>query len=147
MVTNGRAVWQPNSCKKLSVTNSPRTAIYTDINSPFWFVQSSSTPDITVVHTIINKKSTLLLSVYLDITWVQVITDALHKVMRYAEDKRLGVLMAADTNCQSILFGPSTNKRGEQLELFIARYMLQVENDSHIPTYESRGAERNSLHQ
>ena len=39
------------------------------------------------------------------------------------------------------MFGPSTNKRGEQLELFIAKYKLNVENNSHIPTYESRGAE------
>ena len=60
--------------------------------------------------------------------------------MRYAEDKSLGILIAADTNCHSSLFGPSTNKRGEQLELFIARYKLHIENNSHIPTYESRGA-------
>ena len=77
----------------------------------------------------------------MDITWVRVISDALQKVMRYVEDKRLGILLAADTNCHSTLFGPSTNKRGEQLELFIAKYKLQVENNSHIPTYESRGAE------
>ena len=60
--------------------------------------------------------------------------------MKYAEDKNLGILIAADTNCHSSLFGPSTNRRGEQLKLFIAKYKLHIENNSHIPTYESRGA-------
>ena len=63
----------------------------------------------------------------------------MHKVLRYAEDKRLGIIIGADTNCHSTLFGPSSNKRGEQFELFIAQYKLNVENNSHIPTYESRG--------
>ena len=64
----------------------------------------------------------------------------MHKAVKYAEDKRLGIIIAADTNCHSSLFGPSTNKRGEQLELIIAKYKLNVENNSHTPTYESRGA-------
>ena len=141
MVIHGRAAWQPTSCKKFGVQRNPRTLIYTDINRPAWFVESLSNSDITVVQTIINNRSTLLVSLYLDITWIKVIPDSLQKVTRYAEDKRLGIIIAADTNYHSSLFGPSTNKRGEQLELFIAKYKLNVENNSHIPTYESRGAE------
>ena len=141
MVIHGRAAWQPTSCKKFGVQINPRTLIYTDINRPAWFVESLSNSDITVVQTTINNRSTLLVSLYLDITWIKVIPDSLQKVTRYAEDKRLGIIIAADTNCHSSLFGPSTNKRGEQLELFIAKYKLNVENNSHIPTYESRGAE------
>ena len=60
--------------------------------------------------------------------------------VKYAEDKGLGIIIAAETNCHSSIFGPTTNKRGEQLELFIVRYKLHVENNSHIPRYESRGA-------
>lgn len=59
----------------------------------------------------INDKSTLLVSVYLDINWIKVIPDSLHKVMISAEDKQLGVFLAADTNCHSSLFGPDNNKR------------------------------------
>ena len=70
-----------------------------------------------------------------------VVLRRLHRVLRYAENNRLSILIAADTNSHSSLFGPSTNKRGEQIELFIAKYKLTVENNSHIPTYESRGAE------
>ena len=140
MVTNGRPAWQPSSCKRFGSAIKPRTLIYTDINNKAWYMESLSSPDITVIQAVINGKSTLLLSVYLDINWIQVIPKELHKVMRYAEDKSLGILIAADTNCHSSLFGPSTNKRGEQLELFIARYKLHIENNSHIPTCESRGA-------
>ena len=146
MVIHGRAAWQPTSCKKFGVQKDPRTLIYTDINRPAWFVESLSNSDITVVQTTINNRSTLLVSLYLDITWIKVIPDSLQKVTRYAEDKRLGIIIAADTNCHSSLFGPSTNKRGEQLELFIAKYKLNVENNSHIPTYESRGAETCRCH-
>ena len=127
--------------QKFGVQKNPRTLIYTDNNRPAWFKESLSDSDITVVQTTINKRSTLLVSVYLDITWIKVIPDLLHKVASYAEDKRLGIIIGADTNCHSSLFGPSTNKRGEQLELFIALYKLNVENNSHAPTYESRGAE------
>ena len=141
MVTQGRAACQPSSCKQFGVQNNPCTLIYTDINRQAWFVESLSTPDITVIQTTLNRKSTLLVSVYLDITWIKVVPDSLHRVLRYAEDNRLGILIAADTNSHSSLFGPSTNKQGEQIELFIAKYKVTVENNSHIPTYESRGAE------
>ena len=128
MVVHARAAWQPTSCKRFGVQANPRTLIYTDSNRPAWFIESLSNSDITVVQTLINRRSTLLVSVYLDITWIKIIPDSLQKVTRYAEVKRLGIIMAADTNCHSSLFGPSTNKRGEQLELFIAKYKLNVEN-------------------
>ena len=130
LVIHGKAAWQPTTCKKFGVQKNPRTLIYTDNNRPAWYVESLSNSDITVVQTTVNSRSTLLVSLYLGITWVKVIPDALHKVTRYAEDKRLGIIIAADTNCHSSLFGPSTNKRGEQLELFIAKYKLNVENNS-----------------
>ena len=50
------------------------------------------------------------------------------------------MILRIDSNCHSQLFGPTKNKRGEALELFIAKYNLQVENTCHTPTYESRGA-------
>ena len=121
MVVHGRAVWQPTSCKRFGVQINPRTLIYTDSDRQAWFVESLSNSDITVIQTCINKRSTLLVSVYLDITWIQVIPDALQKVVKYAEEKRLGIIIAADTNCHSSLYGLSTNKRGEQIELFIAK--------------------------
>ena len=140
LVVNGKPSWQLTSCRHFGVLTKPHTLIYTDNTTQAWFIESLSTPDITAIQTTINKRSTLLLSVYLDINWINVIPKDLHKAVQYAEDKGIGIIIAADTNCHSSLFGPTTNKRGELLELFIAKYKLHVENNSHIPTYESRGA-------
>ena len=140
MVANGRLAWQPSSCKRFGWTSKPRALIYIDNNNKAWYMESLSSPDVAVIQTIINRESTLLISAYLDINWIKVIPKELLKIMKYAEDKNLGILIAADTNCHSSLFGPSTNRRGEQLKLFIAKYKLHIENNSHIPTYESRGA-------
>ena len=104
-------------------------------------MESLSTRDITVVQTKIRGNSTLLLSVYLDITWLKLIPDKLQQILTYTEEKGLAILLAADTNCHSSTFGPDTNKRGKQLELFIAKHNLTIENNSHAPTYESRGSE------
>ena len=71
MVIHERAAWQPTSCKKFGVQRNPRTLIYTDINRPAWFVESLSNSDITVIQTTINNRSTLLVSLYLDITWIK----------------------------------------------------------------------------
>ena len=59
--------------------------------------------------------------------------------LRYVEVKSLGEILAADTNCHSSSFGPTTNKRGEQLEFFISQYNINIEK-SYLPIYESRGA-------
>ena len=97
---------QPITCKRYSIQQNPRTAIYTDSNIQIWFIEALSTRDITVVQTMVNKKSTLLISAYLDITLIHVISPALHKVLRYAEDKDFGVILGMDTNAHSTSFGP-----------------------------------------
>ena len=71
---------------------------------------------------------------------IKVVPESLHKLLTYAENKGLGLILGRDSNCHSKLFGPTSNKRGENLELFIAKYNLQIENNCHMPTYESRGA-------
>ena len=48
MVIHQRAAWQPTSCKKFGIQKNPRTLIYTDLNRPAWFVESLSSPDITL---------------------------------------------------------------------------------------------------
>ena len=91
---------------------------------------------ITAIQTRINNKAVILASAHLDITWIKVIPDSLDKLMKYAEEKGLRVILGIDSNCHSQLYGPMTNKRGEALKLF----NLQVENTCHTPTNESRGA-------
>ena len=43
------------------------------------------------------------------------------------------------SNAHSTSFGPDTNKRGELLDLFIAKYGLDIENRGNTPTFCGRG--------
>ena len=58
----------------------------------------------------INNKSTLLVSVYLDITLLHTISPTLHKVMQYAELKGFGIILGMDSNAHSTSYGPDSNK-------------------------------------
>ena len=78
----GRAVGQPKSYKHYSICTNPRTAIYDDMHMHGWSIKSLSSSDITVFQTMINNKSTLLVSAYLDITLLHVIPLSLHKVLQ-----------------------------------------------------------------
>ena len=75
---------QPKNCKCYSFPTNPRAAIYTNVSTQGWFIEALSTRDITVFQAMINNKSTLLVSAYLDITLLHVIPPALHKVLLYA---------------------------------------------------------------
>ena len=134
----GRMAGQPKNCKRYSFPTNPRAAIYTNMSTQSWFIEALSTRDITVFQTMIINKSTLLVSAYLDITLLHVIPPALHKVLLYAEQKGFGIILGMDSNAHSTSFGPDTNKRGEDLDLFIAQYKLDIANCSHDPTFESR---------
>ena len=59
------------------------------------------------------------------------------KVVKYAENKDSELLVGADTNCHSNLFGEETNKRGYELEEFIIENGLAVENSGTFPTFET----------
>ena len=61
MVVNNRATWQPSSCKKYSIQNSPRAMIYTNNNMKAWFLESLSTRDLVVVQTKLYSKNVLLI--------------------------------------------------------------------------------------
>ena len=117
---------KPKSCNTYCSDNSPRTAIYLSKNLIAWFIESLSTRDITVIQTKIKSRETLVVSVYLDITLKEVIPDSLTKVMKYARDKRLAILLCIDSNCHSSSFGTDDNKRGEVLEDFIAANNLKI---------------------
>lgn len=49
----GKAVGQPKSCKRYSIRTNPQTAIYTDMLTHGWLIESISTRDITVFYTMV----------------------------------------------------------------------------------------------
>ena len=69
------------------------------------------------------------------------IPPELNKALDYAQNQGLAVIIGMDSNAHSSSFGNTTNKRGEQLDLFIAHHKLDIENQGLTPTFQARGAE------
>ena len=113
----------------------PRAAILASRDTITNSMDSWCNRDCAVAIVKIQGKQTLLASIYLDIklpvnqSWMKNLT-----VM--AEQKKLPILIAMDSNAHSDLFGPTTNTRGEHLEDFILTHGLIVENVGLAPTFE-----------
>ena len=58
---------QPNSCQTFKVGRKPRAIIYTDNAAHIWYLETLSTPDMSIILVKINNRSTLVISAYLDI--------------------------------------------------------------------------------
>ena len=64
-------------------------------------------------------------------------------VMRMVDQKGYAVIIAADSNAHSPLWGPDSNARGDALEDFVLAYGLRVENQGMSPTFETRRGDKN----
>ena len=81
-IFHGKHARKPHSCKVFTTTDSPRTAIYCHENLQHtWYIEALSNKDCTVIQTRINKKDTIIASIYLDITNKNVIPDWLITLM------------------------------------------------------------------
>ena len=78
----------------------------------------------------------LLVSQYMDIN-LDVRGDHVDKILNYAAGMNIPLLMGADTNSHTILFGPDSNRRGLDLEELLVSNGLRVENIGTMPTYET----------
>ena len=137
-VYQNNALMQPRTSLKYigGQGNHPRTAIYTSEAIKAWYIESLSHRDLTAIVVNINRRETLILSVYLD-SKLKVIQPWLTAAMTFANSRGYAIIIGMDSNCHSKLFGLETNKRGEQLEDFIGHYNLRVENQGKIPTFQS----------
>ena len=137
-VYQNNALMQPRTSLKYigGQGNHPRTAIYTSEAIKAWYIESLSHRDLTAIVVNINRRETLILSVYLD-SKLKVIQPWLTAAMTFANSRGYAIIIGMDSNCHSELFGLETNKRGEQLEDFIGHYNLRVENQGKIPTFQS----------
>ena len=90
----------------------------------------------------LNGRNTLVASVYLDITQPTIPTW-LDDLIDLTTSKRWPVILGIDTNAHSTLYGPDTNGRGEEVEAFVLRHQLKIENTGMLPTFETH---RGRLH-
>ena len=95
-----------------------------------------STRDVAAGIIKISGKRTLVASIYLDIN-EEVVTPGLEKVIEYADEKKLSILIGLDTNAHSSLWmSKQNNSRGRALTDFIIHNHLNVENVGCKPTFE-----------
>ena len=120
----------------ITLDDRPRAAIYIPKNISFVHVEQLSNIDcaVALVDTVNGK--IVLASVYLDYNKA-VVQDWLDKLVKFAEDRRLPIIMAFDSNAHSQLYGPDTNDRGKEFEDFILQNGLTVENRGNSPTYHA----------
>ena len=75
-------------------------------------------------------------SINLDITF-PVTPDWLKDLLTYVGEHPSGLLLALDSNSHSTLYGPDQNPRGTDLEDFLFRHGLHVENMGDVPTFQT----------
>ena len=66
------------------------------------------------------------------------ITDQLQAALEYCKTRGYSILLTADTNSHSKLWGNETNTRGKKWEELIETEHLLVHNIGRIPTFESK---------
>ena len=119
----------------------PRAAIVASPDLRVNSMDSWCNRDCAVALAQVHGRTTMLVSIYLDIT-KQVIQPWLEDLMTMISDRKLPVIMSLDSNAHSDLFGPDTNARGEVLEDFILNHNLYVENLGDLPTFEVRRGDK-----
>ena len=60
MTDKNRTIFQPNSCQIFCKGKNPRASIYMSISVKAWYIESLSTPDMTVVQMRLNNRATLI---------------------------------------------------------------------------------------
>ena len=67
-INNSRAALQPRTSNIYigGNQNDPRTAIYTSRNIPAWYIENLSNRDITTIVVKLNRRETLIASIYID---------------------------------------------------------------------------------
>jgi ribonuclease HI len=119
----------------------PRAAIWSSSNVDLWLNMQFSNRDIvTAIWNIEHEKQVYIASVYCDINYEPISTE-LRKLVEHCHSRSIPLLIAADTNAHSTLWGSNKdNDRGRTFEEFIIENSLLCLNQGAVPTFDcSRG--------
>ena len=118
--------------------DSPRVAILTSSSIPIQEITHLSHRDLVVGLIKCGTKLTAItISAYMDIK-DKPITGQLQAAIDYCKSRGYSILLAADTNSHSKIWGNETNTRGKKWEELIEVEHLLVHNQGRIPTFESK---------
>ena len=113
---------------------TPRAAILVPKKYKAICLSHLCAPDCTVIQIPTAQGKLVIASVYMDIRH-DIPPDILYQLLEYVDGHNYGLIIGADSNAHSTLFGPDMNKRGELLEEFIIEQGLLVENQGNLPTF------------
>ena len=85
--------------------------------------------DLAVGQVDIGDNEIVIASLYMDIN-EPLHSSELERLLKYCNDRHLGLLLCVDTNV-----------RGDDFEYILARYGLEIANNSHVPTFRTVRAE------
>ena len=125
------------NCIPAQRENSPRVAIFTSPSIPLQGISHLSQRDIVVGLIRCGNKQTAIISAYMDIK-MSPVTEQLNEALKYCKLKGYSILLTADTNSHSRMWGNETNSRGKIWESFIEEEQLLIHNHGRIPTFESK---------
>ena len=123
-----------------TVVELPRASLITSSDLSTTELAHLCGTDLAVGQIDIGDKHIVMASLYMDIN-EPLHSFELERLLKYCSDRQLDLLLFADTNAHSTLFGPKQNPRGDELECILARYGLEIANNSHVPTFRTVRAE------
>ena len=132
--------YEYNVFPELACDDAPRAALYVPRQVKSVGLPHLSKPDCQAALLYLQMGTILVVSAYFDINDT-IPPPWLDGIMEYVESNRYGILIAADTNAHSYLYGPDENARGRLFDQFILQYGLQVVNRGVTPTFQTLRAE------
>ena len=137
----GRCLGLPYACTKFhKKADRCRAAIVAPRGVDLWYMDQYSTTDLAVCTLKGKHKSIIIASLYCDIT--KYIPQELQDLTQFCIQNNLDVIICADTNAHSTLWGSdSNNGRGDFFEDFLINTNLKVCNRGQSPTFLTCRAE------
>ena len=118
-------------------TGQPRAAIFCSNNLLMTELSQLNHRDMAVGLIKLDGKEVMIISLYCDIK-EDPTPDFLKTALDYGEKRGYSILIAADTNAHSKMWGHETNQRGSKFEEFIQDYDLQIHNTGRDFTFECK---------
>jgi hypothetical protein len=119
---------------------TPRAAIAATRDLNAWAMDDFTTNDIAACLWLTGQEEVpeiIIMSIYFDIN-KEVISCDVTRLLDYAELKQLPVILGADSNAHSKLWGcEQNNARGNDFEEILSRWNLSINNIGLVPTFQT----------
>ena len=135
--TPNKFVQYPTNCTPFETKSKPRTAIFCPKPLNFTLISALSHKQATTIQGKLNGQSIIIASIYCTgktlPTWIE-------DIIKYADEKKLGLILAGDFNAHSNLWGDNTvetSNKGKEVEELIFTHNMKLHNNDKNPTFRN----------